>query len=76
MVLSMDYDGFAFPDFGDYSLVITWDGTEPREPLRLFVAPLPVPRAIHGIAGLICSPDRDAQVTGADCTPADGRARH
>lgn len=41
MVLSMA--GITFPDFGDYSLVITWDGTEPREPLRLFVAPLPVP---------------------------------
>ncbi len=31
----------TFPDYGAYSLVITWDGTEVREPIRLFVSPLP-----------------------------------
>lgn len=33
--------GVVFPEYGSYSLVITWDGTEVREPIRLFVAPLP-----------------------------------
>ncbi len=32
-----------FLEYGSYSLVITWDGTEVREPLRLFVLPLPSP---------------------------------
>ncbi len=32
--------GVTFPEFGAYSLVITWDGTEAREPIRLFVEPL------------------------------------
>jgi hypothetical protein len=34
--------GQTFPEYGSYSLVITWDGTEVREPIRLFVAPPPV----------------------------------
>jgi hypothetical protein len=33
--------GVTFPQYGDYSLVLTWDGTEVRAPVRLFVAPLP-----------------------------------
>ena len=33
--------GQVFPDYGAYSLVITWDGTEAREPIRLFVEPPP-----------------------------------
>ncbi|MGN6867081.1 MAG: DUF6941 family protein [Solirubrobacteraceae bacterium] len=40
MVLNMA--GVTFPEYGDYSLVITWDGNEPREPVRLYVSPLPV----------------------------------
>lgn len=31
----------TFPEYGAYSLVITWDGTEAREPIRLFVEPMP-----------------------------------
>jgi uncharacterized protein DUF6941 len=31
----------VFPAFGAYQLVLTWDGTEVREPLRLFVAEMP-----------------------------------
>jgi uncharacterized protein DUF6941 len=31
----------TFPQFGAYNLVITWDGTEAREPMRLFVEPVP-----------------------------------
>jgi hypothetical protein len=34
--------GVTFPNYGAYSLVITWDGTEVREPIRLFVEPIPV----------------------------------
>jgi hypothetical protein len=33
--------GVSFPAFGAYSLVVTWDGTEVRDPIRLFVQPLP-----------------------------------
>lgn len=33
----------TFPAYGDYSLVLTWDGNEPRSPLSLHVAPLPFP---------------------------------
>jgi hypothetical protein len=33
--------GVTFPDYGAYSIVITWDGTEVRDPLRLFVSPMP-----------------------------------
>ncbi len=32
--------GLVFPQFGDYQLVVTWDGTEVRSPMRLFVRPL------------------------------------
>jgi Family of unknown function (DUF6941) len=38
--------GVVFPEYGSYSLVITWDGTEVREPIRLFVAPLPGQRQL------------------------------
>lgn len=37
--------GVTFPNYGAYSLVITWDGTEVREPVRLFVQPPPAPAA-------------------------------
>lgn len=33
--------GTVFPEYGTYSLVITWDGNEARSPLTLFVAPPP-----------------------------------
>lgn len=33
--------GLTFPAYGSYSIVVTWDGTEVREPIRLFVEPLP-----------------------------------
>lgn len=33
--------GVVFPSYGRYHLAVTWDGTEAREPLRLFVAPIP-----------------------------------
>ena len=29
--------GVTFPEYGTYNLVITWDGTEAREPIRLYV---------------------------------------
>jgi len=41
MILNMS--GVTFPEYGDYSLVITWDATEPRTPLSLHVAPVPFP---------------------------------
>jgi hypothetical protein len=43
MILNMA--AITFPEFGDYSLVITWDGNEPRSPLNLYVAPLTLPGA-------------------------------
>lgn len=33
----------VFPAYGAYSLVITWDGNEVRDPIRLFVKPTPAP---------------------------------
>lgn len=33
--------GIVFPDYGRYHFVLSWDGTELREPIRLKVAPLP-----------------------------------
>ncbi len=33
--------GVVFPSFGRYHLSVMWDGTEAREPVRLFVAPIP-----------------------------------
>ena len=33
--------GVVFPAYGAYQLVVTWDGTEAREPVRLFVSPPP-----------------------------------
>lgn len=33
----------VFPEYGSYSLVITWDGNEVRDPIRLFVKPIPAP---------------------------------
>jgi hypothetical protein len=34
----------VFPSYGAYQLVVTWDGTEVREPVRLFVSPPPPPQ--------------------------------
>lgn len=31
----------VFPSYGRYHLAVTWDGTEARQPLRLFVSPIP-----------------------------------
>lgn len=31
----------VFPEYGAYALTITWDGTEARDPLRLFLEPSP-----------------------------------
>jgi len=33
--------GVVFPSYGRYHVSVTWDGTEAREPLRLFVSPIP-----------------------------------
>jgi hypothetical protein len=41
MVLTLG--NVTFPEFGSYHLVITWDGTEVRHPIRLFVSPPPQP---------------------------------
>jgi hypothetical protein len=35
--LVLNFDNVVFPHYGSYQLAILWDGTEPREPLRLFV---------------------------------------
>lgn len=42
----LNFVNTAFPDFGAYHLAITWDGTEAREPIRLFVQQLQVPPQI------------------------------
>ena len=39
--LLLHFENVLFPDFGAYQLAIHWDGTEAREPLRLFVAEPP-----------------------------------
>jgi hypothetical protein len=41
--LLLTFAGQVFPDYGSYSLVITWDGTEVRDAIRLFVQPPPGP---------------------------------
>jgi hypothetical protein len=33
--------GVVFPAYGSYHLAVTWDGTEARQPVRLYVAPIP-----------------------------------
>ena len=33
----LNFVNVIFPHYGSYQLAILWDGTEPREPLRLFV---------------------------------------
>lgn len=43
--MTLTFAGLVFPRYGDYSIVITWDGTEARESMRLFVSPLPSPSA-------------------------------
>jgi hypothetical protein len=39
--LVLNFDGLVFPAYGDYQIVIQWDGNEARPPLRLAVAPTP-----------------------------------
>jgi hypothetical protein len=41
--LVLNFDGLVFPTYGDYQIVIQWDGNEARPPLQLAVAPLPQP---------------------------------
>lgn len=37
----LNFVNVVFPHYGSYQLAILWDGNEPREPLRLFVAEPP-----------------------------------
>jgi hypothetical protein len=39
----LNFENVEFPEFGDYQLALQWDGNELREPLRLFVQPIPSP---------------------------------
>lgn len=39
--LLLQFENIVFPDYGAYQLAIHWDGTEAREPLRLFVVEPP-----------------------------------
>jgi len=41
--LVLNFDGLVFPTYGDYQVVIQWDGNEARPPLALAVAPIPQP---------------------------------
>jgi hypothetical protein len=41
--LILNFDGLVFPTYGDYQIVIQWDGNEARPPLQLAVAPPPQP---------------------------------
>lgn len=41
--LVLNFDGLLFPVYGDYQIVIQWDGNEARPPLQLSVAPMPQP---------------------------------
>jgi hypothetical protein len=41
--LILNLANLVFPVFGSYQLVITWDGTEPRDPIQMFVSPMPFP---------------------------------
>lgn len=41
IAMTLKIANVVFPRYGRYHLVLTWDGTEAREPLRLFVAPMP-----------------------------------
>ena len=34
----LNFENLAFPEFGDYQVVILWDGDEARPPLPLTVA--------------------------------------
>jgi hypothetical protein len=38
LAMVMNFENLVFPAFGDYQIVIQWDGNEPRPPLRLVVA--------------------------------------
>jgi hypothetical protein len=40
--LVLNMASVTFPAFGAYQLVVTWDGTEVREPVRLFLAEMPL----------------------------------
>lgn len=37
--LVLNFQNVVFPEYGAYQLVILWDGTEVRPPLRLFLVP-------------------------------------
>lgn len=39
--LILTFQSLVFPEHGAYHLALLWDGNELREPLRLFVEPLP-----------------------------------
>jgi len=39
--LILNFENVIFPDHGAYQLAIHWDGTEARDPLRLFVVEPP-----------------------------------
>jgi len=41
--LILNFDSLVFPVYGDYQIVIQWDGNEARPPLQLAVAPPPQP---------------------------------
>lgn len=37
----LNFENVEFPEFGDYQLALHWDRIELRDPLRLFVQPIP-----------------------------------
>jgi len=37
----MTFENLVFPAFGNYQIVVQWDGNEARPPLRLIVSPPP-----------------------------------
>jgi hypothetical protein len=39
----LNFENLTFPEYGDYQIVVLWDGNEPRPPLRLIVAEPPSP---------------------------------
>jgi hypothetical protein len=34
----LNFENLTFPEFGDYQVVVLWDGNEARPPVRLTVA--------------------------------------
>jgi hypothetical protein len=37
----LNFENLVFPSYGNYQVVIQWDGSEARPPLRLIVSPTP-----------------------------------